>query len=169
MKWGGGVLTRPAALPPCATGPTAATLPYGNPLSLPTARLLVVGLAWLEANRAARPQGRARSLVDEPKRGTASLRLWYCRREDNTGCKQSFAHLLPDDIADPGGINVPGQQLHRMGARPSSLLVGALAARLAAEGWRPPRRIDFEPLQTGQRTDRRRNRAADGAMGCASK
>ena len=86
-----------------------------------------------------------RSLVDEPQRGTASLRLWCWRRGDNTGCKQGFAHLLPDDIADPGCINVPGQQLYRMRARPSSLLVGALAARLAAEGWRPPPRIDLEP------------------------
>ena len=44
--------------------------------------------------------GQRRSLVDETQRGTASLRLWCWRREDNTGCKQSFAYLLPDDIAD---------------------------------------------------------------------
>ena len=91
-----------------------------------------------------RSQGQ-RSLVDEMQMGTASLRLWCWRRQDNTGCKQNFAHLLPDDIADPGGIKVPGQQLYRMRARPSSLLAGALAARLAAEGWRPPARIDLEP------------------------
>jgi hypothetical protein len=35
---------------------------------------------------------------------------------DNTGCNQSFAHLLRDDIADPGGIKVPGEQLDRMRA-----------------------------------------------------
>src|SRR6516162_8164584 len=86
-----------------------------------------------------------RSLVDETQRGTASVRLWCWRWRDNTGCTQNFAHLLPDDIADPSGIKVPGQQLYRMRARPSSLLVGALAARLAAEGWRPPARIDLEP------------------------
>jgi hypothetical protein len=47
----------------------------------------------------------------------------------NTGCKQSFAHLLSDEIADTGGIKVPRQQLFRMRPRPSSLLVGTLAAR----------------------------------------
>jgi hypothetical protein len=30
---------------------------------------------------------------------TASLPLWCWRREENTGCKQNFAHLLPDEIA----------------------------------------------------------------------
>jgi hypothetical protein len=58
--------------------------------------------------RVSRSQGQ-RSLVDETQMGTASLRLWCWRRQDNTGCKQNFAHLLPDDIADPGGIKVPGQ------------------------------------------------------------
>ena len=88
--------------------------------------------------------GQRRSLVDETQRGTASLRLWCWRREDNTGCKQSFAYLLPDDIADPGGINVPGQQLYRMRPRPFSLLVGALAARPAAEDRRTSTGINFE-------------------------
>ena len=91
-----------------------------------------------------KPRAGQRSLVDETQRGTASLRLWCWRWRDNTGYKQSSAHLLPDDIADPGGIKVPSQQLYRMRARPSSLLVGALAAGPAAEGWRPPPRIDLE-------------------------
>jgi hypothetical protein len=90
--------------------------------------------------------GQRRSLVDETQRGIASLRLSCWRREDNTGCKQSFAHLLSDDVADPRGINVPGQQLYRMRPRPFSLLVGALAARPAAKGGRSPARIDLEPF-----------------------
>src|SRR5262249_24044297 len=88
---------------------------------------------------------RAGSLLgDEPQRGTASLRLWCWRWGDNTGCKQSFAQLLPDEIADPGGINVPGQQLYRMRTRPFSLLVGALAARPAAEDRRTSTGINLE-------------------------
>jgi hypothetical protein len=70
--------------------------------------------------------GQRRSLLDDTKMGAASLRLWCWRRGGNlTECKQSFAHLLPDEIADTGGIKVLGQQLYRMRPRPSSLLEGA--------------------------------------------
>jgi hypothetical protein len=84
------------------------------------------------------------SLLDETQSGTASLRLWCWRREDDTGCKQSFAHLLPDDIADPGSINVKGQLLYWMRTRPFPLLVGALAARPAAEDRRTSTGFNFE-------------------------
>ena len=82
--------------------------------------------------------------VDETQGGTASLRLWCWRRGNNTKCKQTFAQFLPDEIADPGRINIPGQQLYRMGTRPFSLLVGALAARPAAEDRRTSAGINFE-------------------------
>ena len=82
--------------------------------------------------------------VDETQGGTASLRLWCWRRGNNTKCKQTFAQFLPDEIADPGRINIPGQQFYRMRTRPFSLLVGALAARPAAEGRRTSTGINFE-------------------------
>jgi hypothetical protein len=50
---------------------------------------------------------------------------WCWRGEDDSGFEQNFAYLLPDKIADPGGGDIPCEQLDGMRPRPFSLLVGA--------------------------------------------
>ena len=68
------------------------------------------------------------SLLDKAQRRTASLRLWWRRREGDASVEQNLPYLLPYHIADPDGGDVACEQFDGVRSRPFALFVGTLAA-----------------------------------------